>query len=40
MLDIGSNGSIDYDELMIYYMIVKSETEPFDGLLKILARKL
>jgi hypothetical protein len=40
MLDIGGNGSVDYDELMIFYFEVKKPSDPFDGLFEILTRKL
>lgn len=39
-MDIGGNGSIDYDELMVIYLEIKKPTDSFDGLFEILTRKL
>jgi len=39
-MDIGENGSIDYDELMVVYLEIKRPNDTFDGLFEILTRKL
>lgn len=37
---MGSNGSVDYDELMIFYWEMKKPQDSYDGLFEILTRKL
>ena len=40
-MDLGGNGSIDFDELMMFYWEYKSlKDHRYDGLFEILVRKL
>ena len=39
-MDMGMNGSVDYDELMAVFYVIKKPSDPFNGLFEILAQKL
>lgn len=40
MLDLSKNGSIDYDELMVFFLEFKNPHDRYDVLFEILTRKL
>lgn len=40
MIDFDENGSVDFDELMKFFMIFKKPEDSFDILIVTLARKL